>query len=57
MTKSIKTKAKPKIKKKVKSTKAEKEQVQYEEGARRKFIDKIIRNGGSVREITDPFGN
>ena len=24
---------------------------------RQKFIDKIIRNGGSVREITDPYGN
>jgi len=56
MAKNKKTKSKSKVKKKVKPTKEEKEQVQYEEGARRKFIDKIIRDGGSVREITDPFG-
>lgn len=59
MAKSIKTKSKskPKVKKKVKPTKEEKEQAQYEAGERQKLIDKIIRNGGSIREITDPYGN
>lgn len=56
MAKKINTKSKQKVKKKVKPTKEEKEQAQYEAGAKRKFIDKIIREGGSVREITDPFG-
>ncbi|MCX6159542.1 MAG: hypothetical protein NTY74_16295 [Ignavibacteriae bacterium] len=54
MAKSIKPKPKPK--KKIKPTKAEKEQAQYDAGAKQKFIDNIIRGGGSVREITDPFG-
>jgi len=56
MSKVKNKKEKPKVKKKTKSTKAEREQAQYEAGERRKFIDKIIRDGGSVREITDPFG-
>jgi|GEM_PF-4668277 hypothetical protein len=54
MKKVNKSKAKPK--KMVKQTKAEKEQAHYEAGAKRKFIDTVIRNGGSVREITDPYG-
>ena len=52
----MKTKSKSKPKKKVKATKAEKEQAQYEAGAKQKFIDTVIRKGGSVREITDPYG-
>jgi len=43
-------------KKKNKKSKEEKEIAQQEAGEKRKFIDKIIRNGGSVREITDPYG-
>lgn len=57
MSKAKNTKDKQKVKKKVKSTKAEREEAQYETGAKRKFIDMIIRSGGSVREITDPYGN
>jgi len=57
MSKTKNIKAKPKANKKKKPTKAEKDEAQYEAGARRKFIDMIIRNGGSVREITDPYGN
>ncbi len=56
MKKIAKSKKKLKTKNKIKSTKAEKEQAQIDAGAKRKFIDKIIREGGSVREITDPFG-
>lgn len=56
MNKNIKSKKNPAAKKKIKSTKTEKEQAQQEAGEKRKFIDKIIRDGGSVREITDPFG-
>lgn len=56
MDKKIKRKKKIITKKKNKPSKEEKDIVQFEVGEKKKFIDNVIRNGGSVREITDPFG-